>query len=325
MGKGDAGVNLAHSFTSARAFPAKLLRRSVTTEDGRIYPYHVQIYPTNRCNLRCSFCSCHDRPNVALPESELVAIAELLPRIGTRSVTISGGGEPLLHPSLGMFVGLLCGAGIKVGMATNGTLLGNSETGGFTWVRISRGDGMVTDASFIDGVGRAVRFYSETDWAFSYVLTDKPDWDHLLRVLDLAKQWEFSHVRIVSDLVALGGVPEMETVRAHLAQCVGIFPRIIFQNRKTFTRGRTPCLLSLLKPVILADGGLAPCCGAQYAIDGEARDVPAEMRMGVWRDLERIYRDQDSFPGAKCDRCYYEQYNEALTTITTPLQHEEFV
>ena len=53
-----------HSYTAAGTFPVKLLRiphllhRMV---DGQyITPYHLQLVPTNRCNLCCEWCSCEN-------------------------------------------------------------------------------------------------------------------------------------------------------------------------------------------------------------------------------------------------------------------------
>ena len=52
-------------FTSAEVqYPKKLVINKNALKaimDNKLYPIHPQIYPTNRCNLNCSFCSCSDR------------------------------------------------------------------------------------------------------------------------------------------------------------------------------------------------------------------------------------------------------------------------
>ena len=68
--------------------------------DGVAYggPYHVEIYPSDRCNIDCFFCSTASlRGDDELP---LVRIEELVAEMkaaGTRSIRFAGGGEPLFH------------------------------------------------------------------------------------------------------------------------------------------------------------------------------------------------------------------------------------
>jgi MoaA/NifB/PqqE/SkfB family radical SAM enzyme len=53
---------LLNSFVSANAFPHKILRDipllTSIIEKKKILPRHVQLSPTNKCNLNCIFCSC---------------------------------------------------------------------------------------------------------------------------------------------------------------------------------------------------------------------------------------------------------------------------
>src|SRR5260370_8013347 len=68
--------------------------------DGVAYggPYHVEIYPSDRCNIDCFFCSTASlRGNDELP---LVRIEELIAEMkemGTRSIRFAGGGGPPFH------------------------------------------------------------------------------------------------------------------------------------------------------------------------------------------------------------------------------------
>jgi len=53
-------MNKKDSYTAADAFPIKVLKNSIL-QNGKIKPFHIQLYPTNVCNLNCSFCSCANR------------------------------------------------------------------------------------------------------------------------------------------------------------------------------------------------------------------------------------------------------------------------
>ncbi len=96
-------------------------------EDGTAHggPYHLEIHPTDRCNLDCFFCS--TRLLRQGHELEFSAIRQLVAEMrdaGTRSVCISGGGEPLVHPKLLDIFELLEQSRIHIGtLTTNGISL----------------------------------------------------------------------------------------------------------------------------------------------------------------------------------------------------------
>ena len=98
----------------------------------------------------------------------------------------------------------------------------------------------------------------------------------------------------------------------------GSCEKLIFQRRSAYDTGMSPCLLSLLKPVIDVDGSLYPCCGVQYASEdeNELRKMPLSFVMGKWSDYPL-----KPFDGKICKKCYYGDYNRVLKGLTTPLRH----
>src|SRR3954447_23793998 len=64
-------------------------------------PFHVEIYPADRCNIDCFFCSTATiRGTDELPMPRLEQLIDELKRAGTRAIRLSGGGEPLFHRSV---------------------------------------------------------------------------------------------------------------------------------------------------------------------------------------------------------------------------------
>jgi organic radical activating enzyme len=313
------------SFTAAGTFPAKLLRQRVTDQWGRIRPIHLQLNPTNECNLSCSFCSCADRKKTArLSWPELREILTTFAGLGTQAVTITGGGEPLLHPKINAMLEYAEELGLDVGLVTNGTVVERLQHPGLlNWVRVSVADQRKLDDAFFAEIGAAAE-RTMADWSFSYVMSPKPNYAQIRRVVEFAGRSGFTHVRLVDDLLDLEKAVPMETVRAKLGNVQGS-DLVIFQGRKAHTRGARRCLISLLKPVVSAESGVFPCCGAQYAIDGAAHDYNNAMSMGHWSAFPRKVLLGEHFDGSACDRCYYGQYNDALAMITEPLLHEAFV
>lgn len=69
-------------------------------EDGVAHggPYHVEIHPADRCNIDCFFCSTAAlRGTDEVPMTPFEELLGELREAGTRSLRLSGGGEPLFH------------------------------------------------------------------------------------------------------------------------------------------------------------------------------------------------------------------------------------
>jgi organic radical activating enzyme len=322
----SAEPDMLASYTSASGgAPVKLLQSKDAVIDGRIVPVHLQVCPTNRCNLNCDFCSCSGRDKKL--ELSWSAIQELLVMFrdcGTRAITITGGGEPLLHPKINQMIDLCRGLGIDVGLVTNGIAIDRLATHDLMWIRVSTSDKRDLDGHFWERLDRAVGARPETDWNFSHVLTAEPDYDVIRQVLEFAGTHDFTHVRIVSDLLNLDQVPSMEEVRRELTSAPGE-DLALYQGRKAFTRGRKRCLISLLKPTIAADGHAYPCCGVQYALPDPTYDFEGRMDMGEYRDFPTRLASQEPFDGSPCVQCYYDEYNVMLDLMTRSLKHRRHV
>lgn len=319
----------AQSYTAASTLPVKLLQDLNLVKkvgSGFIPPVHVQLNPTNRCNLNCGFCSCSERDRKAeLDFDNLLKVMAQFKDLGCKSVTITGGGEPLLYPNLNVLIGYLNRVlDIRVGLVTNGTQfhrLANFQD--LTWCRISSSDDREPDWPEILN---AVQGGPRIDWAFSHVLTRTPDWERLGRLVRFAKEHDFTHVRIVADLLDIDEAAiVVKAAKEQLLLDDIDDTRVIYQDRAEYVPGWQRCRISLLKPVVGADGGIYPCCGVQYAQKEPGLDLVKEMRMGGLDDIEAIWKEQRHFDGSVCSRCYYDSYNLALELLSMPLSHREFV
>lgn len=75
-------------------------------------PIHVRLEPTEACNFRCSFCWWHNENNRKslanfkfsgkrhLETTRIVNLIDELADLGTRALSFTGAGEPLLHPHM---------------------------------------------------------------------------------------------------------------------------------------------------------------------------------------------------------------------------------
>jgi radical SAM protein with 4Fe4S-binding SPASM domain len=87
----------------------------------RSAPEYIQLYPTIRCNLSCSFCFNRSMPqlkDMAFPEFK--RMVEKLKVIGVRTIDIMGG-EPTLHEDLLRLIRYSLQEGMSLNLSSNGT------------------------------------------------------------------------------------------------------------------------------------------------------------------------------------------------------------
>lgn len=194
------------SYTAASSIPIKTainreLERYID-KYNRIPPVHMQINPTNICNLKCDFCSCAGRNKSESLDFEIVRdILNKLEAAGTKAVTITGGGEPLMYKHINELLYEFLFHKIKIGLVTNGTQFTALEPKllrTITWCRISHSDKREFDEVYKKYLESVVNSAPDIDWAFSIVVSGEYDKDLLHNV---GKAVQFANERYRSVLV----------------------------------------------------------------------------------------------------------------------------
>lgn len=95
--------------------------------ENRTYggPWHMEIQPTDQCNLDCFFCSARPyRNHESLPWDVLAPLLKQAALRDLRFLRLSGGGESLIYPSIRPLLDLCGYCGLRlVDVTTNGTTL----------------------------------------------------------------------------------------------------------------------------------------------------------------------------------------------------------
>lgn len=330
------------AFSAANTFPLKvLLHRQLSNminTEGKVIPVHVQLNPSNICNFKCDFCSCSGRnKKLVLPVEDNVELMRTARNLGCQSVTITGGGEPTLHPNFTELVHKLRGLELQLGLVSNGSLLSYLPErffDNFVWFRISAGDNLVYQLNRI-GMSLDSWLYhidnhckdSKCDWAFSYVIGEKPNFSLIAKLVEFANSHNFSHIRIVNDILKAEHLADkMVSVKQYLNKNKVDDCLVNYQDRSGHTLGYSPCYISLLKPVIDAQGAIFPCCGTQYALANPSRDYEQSMRMGNGAEgLRSLVESQRFFDGSVCVKCYYGGYNTVLKYMLHGVKHSLFL
>jgi len=314
------------SFVSASVLPVKLLTNIDLVSaalSNKIIPWHVQLNPTNRCPLRCSFCSCENRDKMLELDFERAKdIISQFKKLGTKAITITGGGDPLAYSHINELIEFIHDLQINISLVTNGVLFKNlkiENVNKITWCRIS-----ISDEHIIDGDKLTDYLSIPIDWAFSYVLCNKKlNEDNIRSAIKIATKYNFTHIRIVNDI--LDKSINIEDVKILVDRLGLLKDKIIYQGRKEYTKGNKKCLISLLKPNIGADGNIYPCCGVQYAKTNPDLNYSSDFSMGT--DILDIYNNQKYFDGSICSKCYYSEYNDVLSMMwnACDLMHANFI
>jgi len=328
-------------------FPAKLLHHrkllDSVIEKHYIPPLHIQLNPTNKCNFNCPFCSCKNRDkSLELSYEEIMDVMKTGKELGTESVTITGGGDPLMHPKRNEILLGIHKLKIESGLVPNGTLLYKVKTKALqtlTWCRISSSDFLKTQLKrigmtfneWLDIIEDAVSRAKNVDWAFSYVVSEKPDFETIKTIVDFANEYKFTHVRLVNNIFIADKLEEaktMDKIKAYLKKKKIDDSIVNYQKRSEWTKGDKECYIALLKPVLGADGYWYPCCGTQYALAKPSYDYEPKLRLTDKRlseGLKDIILNQKYFDGSICTKCYYHPYNWALKVMLSKIEHLKFV
>ena len=309
-------------YTSAATMPVKLFHNDVIKE-GKIIPYHVTLIPTNKCNADCDECFCSNRnKSASLYFDEVRSIVDNLKTMGTRAISLSGGGEPDCHPMINEIIDYIDSSFIDVALTGNGKSFYNikDETlNKLKWVRVS---GTSSRPVNLEKLTNDMKRGNKVDWGMSYVLgNETEEFANLQNSIYFTENSDLTHLRIVSNMMN-PGVDNLERAKSILSKTGD---KIIWQSRTKNKKGTKNCYNSLLHPIIDAEGNVQPCCGIHFATTPPTYDFGKETAICHWRDYKDFVKKQIPYDGTKCDICQYDDYNKTLEMLLTKPEHETFV
>lgn len=116
---------MLHGWEALNAQEKETIARGIASGDVYGGPYHIELSPTDNCNYDCFFCNQGfiDRKN-SLSIDRLCSLIDELAESGLKTLRLSGGGEPLIHPRIKDFLDHLKQHGIVIhNVTTNGFML----------------------------------------------------------------------------------------------------------------------------------------------------------------------------------------------------------
>ena len=128
-------------------------------EGKRPFPITLEIDLTNNCNHRCSFCYYAEHIGVNKDSLDTIVIKKTLQNardLGTKGISFTGGGEPMIHKDYEEIVKYTKSLGLDVGTITNGSAITdrniNTIMENLQYIRISMAGGDRESYSNVQGV-----------------------------------------------------------------------------------------------------------------------------------------------------------------------------
>jgi len=276
-------------------------------------PISVEIDPSNACNLKCGFCMFgewrkdhHEHLDL---ETYISLIGELQ-RMGTKSITFTGGGEPLMNPNFNLMVSIAKNLGFQIGLVTNGLLLNKVEDlEAFLFIRVSldahnREDyKKVKGADHFDTVLENITngLIRNKTIGLSYVVGPHNNRD-LQKAEDLANELGVCYLQIKPSYIN-----DRKEIFNDFEYPDG---RPIIGTKRYLPEDNVPCTIAALVGIVGANGEVYFCCqgrGIDRLTLGNLKDKSFE---GMWR--ERILLKPNV---SLCPMCRYMNYTKAYKSI----------
>ena len=286
-------------------------------------PITLQVALTDKCNLKCDFCSVANRDKgKEWDYDELITAVDNFIWLGIEAIELTGGGEPTLYSRFREFTTYCQLKGLKIGLITNGTMLMAIQDilPKLTWLRISM--------NTIDYIYPKQMLIPEIPYAttlgFSYVVDNLIDLsDRLNRIVEYTLKHKPAYVRVVPNCrnsarqIKEEHVTIQNFIEPHKDK--GFF----YQNKNPQQGGQ--CLVGYFKPYLYTDGYVFPCSSVVLNSDSEVR-FNAAYRWYFWEKVLDIYsKAVKPVNGITCDKCVYGENNRFLRSVLYPIKHAEFV
>lgn len=329
----------------------------------RCSPVYIRIKPTNRCNHNCSYCHYKNayldlddfNPMDEIPKSKMIETIDSMKNLGTKAITFSGGGEPLLYPYIEEAMERILGAGIDLSAITNGSRLNGRRAELLAkgkWVRISiesiddeqycsiRG---IKEGSFErlrDNIADFARAKDDTCELGVNVVVNERNAYEVMEMARLMKGLGVNHVKF-SPMIT-NDTDEYhkgfrDDVTAQLASAQDELGddsfRVIdlytgdFEDSVIFERQYSRCPMKEFICVIAANEKVYFCQDKAYLNDGEVGSIAAQSFEELWLSEETTKRFRDFDARKICKQhCVHDGRNELLNSfLEMDRNHANFI
>lgn len=319
------GSNSGYSCTSNTVKLYKHLDTLKGLQEGSVVPIMVHMIPTHRCQMECSYCCFKNRKNKKLDMPFEMMKSGVLDfyKLGTRSVELTGGGDPTLYPHINDTLEFLYGLGVNIGFITNtvdSQLVKHWEY--CSWVRVSLNTLDYYDEMNIGPIRDSGAYISGC-----YIWNERSTIKTLEQVATFAEK-EKIICRIAPDCITTGA--EIEKTIVELREIINWFHgnEYIFLSDFNITTDRPnhDCRIHMIKPCFYADGYVYSCPSTELAHENN-HDIAISARVCKYDEIFDFYTGGEAIKKTfrDCSYCKYAKQQVILEEVLTETTFNEFV
>lgn len=297
----------------------------------KILPAQVMLNITNVCNHHCTQCYTEkvyfDRGRDALATERVLDLLDEFRDLGIRSIHVTGGGEPTIHPGFHAILERMVKNGLRLGLVTNGSGIREEDVPLFAcgdWVRFSMDAGSEAVHRAYHGSKDFRKILSVIQsmvgaWpglvvGYSFVLTQE-NYADVVNAARLAKEVGCRNIRITPAHTGSGasffaGIWErcldlVEEAKTLEDDCFRVFSQMDrIQHLQTTTKPFRACHYQQFVAYVRADGTIHPCC--------ELQDIHEQGSI-LGGTFQEAWLGRNLIRAQECPRfCYFSRQNELV-------------
>ena len=329
---------------------ADLLKKIENGE--RVAPIYIRIKPTNICNENCYYCHYKNsyltldeyNPNDFIPHDKMIEIIDDMKEMGVKSVTFSGGGEPLAYPYITETMQKVIDSGIDLSIISNGVLLKDENAkilSNAKWVRLSidscnaniysklRGVPLTWFGILCDNIENFAKIKNDKcELGVNFVI-GKDNYKDIYEMARLMKSLGVNHVKftpLISNeteeyhapfkqevIDSLSKAKELEGNRFRVIDLYTSDFERIASGVKMFNRPYKTCYMKKLICIIAANQKVYHCQDKAYLSNGVVGDLKNRRFKDVWFDRETIEKADKFDARIGCtEHCVHDDRNIML-------------
>jgi len=283
-----------------------------------IAPIHVSVWPTLKCQLKCSYCLCRNETgDEELDIEQFKKAVDFLAGHGTKAIEWSGGGEPLLWQHFEEAVKYVFSQNIKMSLITNGLELNNLRETlliYFEWIRIS-----VVSMKQIEGID-IERIKKHTRVSLSHIIPRKL-YSSIFDMLDELHEYSKTHNLITRIAISRPSGTESEN---GVALKVSEYGDPFFMSHKEPGEPKG-CYMAWIRAAIDWRGNFLPCPAVELSEESEGY-IPDKFKLCHISELEKWLSSGAHDLGFRCSFCNCgKEINDFVHELFTEIEDVDFV
>jgi len=277
-----------------------------------VSPITCEIDPSNSCNLKCDFCMFEEWRKNHCEHLDLDLYIEAvgsLHKMGTSSITFTGGGEPLMNPNYNIMAKIAKSLGFQIGLVTNGILLNKIDNiEDYLFIRVSLDAHNREDYKKVKGADQFDRVTQNITKALnrnkmigiSYVVGPHNNKD-LHKAEALANELGVSYIQIK---------PSYINDRGEIFKDFEYPDGKSIATKRYLPKDNIPCTIAALVGIIGANGDVYYCCQGRGVDRLTLGNLKEKSFKQIW--IERLALKPNVY---RCPMCRYMNYTRAYKKI----------